>query len=181
ERLVEEIRLRAERELAEERTRTTAEETAIHEARDRKAAQLKSEGRRVAEIDGARERALTVAAAKFQARKKVYEAQETRTGEMLEQVRGLLADYTRSAEYPQVLRKMFSLATERLGKQIKVSGRAEDAAVLRSVGGKSYDETPLRIVGGLVAETTDGARRLNLSFDELLRLREDEVRTILAA
>jgi vacuolar-type H+-ATPase subunit E/Vma4 len=181
ERLVDEIRIRAERELEEERARASTEESAIHEARDRKVAQLREDGRRVAEVDAARERALKVAAAKFQARKRVYEAQEGKTSEMLEQVRGLLSDYTNSPEYPQVLRKMFALATERLGKPIKVSGRAEDAAVLKTVAGKSFDDTPVRIVGGLVAETSDGARRLNLSFDELLRLREDQVRTILAS
>jgi len=32
----------------------------------------------------------------------------------------------------------------------------------------------------LIAETPDGSRRLNLSFDELLRLREDRVRELLA-
>ena len=181
DRLIDEIRVRAERELDEERSRASSEESAIGKARDEKVAQLRAEGKRTAEIDAARERALKVAAAKFQARKRVYEAQEVKTAEMLGQVRGLLADVTTSAEYPQVLRKMFALATDRLGKQLKVSGRAEDASVLRSVAGKSFDDTPLRIVGGLVAETTDGSRRLNLSFDELLRLREDEVRTILAS
>jgi hypothetical protein len=33
---------------------------------------------------------------------------------------------------------------------------------------------------GLLAETLDGDRQLNLSFDELLRLREDRVRELLA-
>jgi hypothetical protein len=31
-----------------------------------------------------------------------------------------------------------------------------------------------------VAETPDGSRRLNLSFDELLRLHEDRVRELLS-
>ena len=46
--------------------------------------------------------------------------------------------------------------------------------------GKGFDDTPAPILGGLIAVTSDGSRRLNLSFDELLRLREDQVRTLLA-
>ncbi|MGI0130371.1 MAG: hypothetical protein ACREEC_09520, partial [Thermoplasmata archaeon] len=72
------------------------------------------------------------------------------------------------------------VATAALGRPIRISGRADDAAVLAKVAGKAFDPTPQPILGGLVAETADRSRRLNLSFDELLRLREDEVRELLA-
>jgi len=75
---------------------------------------------------------------------------------------------------------MTEVATATLGKQVRISGRAEDAAALAKVAGKAFDPTPQPILGGLVAETTDRSRRLTLSFDELLRLREDEVRELLA-
>ena len=75
---------------------------------------------------------------------------------------------------------LMTVATDSLGKQLKISGRAEDAALLAKVAGKCFDPAPLPIVGGLIAETPDGSRRLKLSFDELLRLREDRVREILA-
>jgi vacuolar-type H+-ATPase subunit E/Vma4 len=75
---------------------------------------------------------------------------------------------------------MVAVATDSLGKQVRVSGRSEDAALLAKVGGNGFDPTPQAILGGLIAETPDGSRRLNLSFDELLRLREDRVREILA-
>ncbi len=98
----------------------------------------------------------------------------------LETVRALLRKFTQGEEYPEVLRRMYALALDELGKDVRVSGRAEDAAVLRSIAGRSFDPTPASIPGGLIAETPDGARRLTLSFDELLRLREDRVRSLLA-
>ena len=180
ERLVEEIRLRAERELEEARLRTDGEESAIRAESDRRVRQLTDDGRRLAESEAARERAQKVASAKLQARKLVYEAREKKTGEMLDGVREALRDYTESSEYPLVLKRMFSLAQERLGKQIRVKGREEDASLLKGIVGKNFESTPVPVLGGLVAETPDGARRLNLSFDELLRLREDEVRSLLA-
>jgi V/A-type H+-transporting ATPase subunit E len=181
ERLVEEIRTRAERELEEEANRARLEEAEIATERDQKLQRLRDEGRRSVETEAARERTQRLASAKVQARKLVHEARERKTNEFLGEARQALADYTESAEYPQVLKRMYAVATERLGKSIRVMGRAEDASALKSVAGKAFDETPVPIVGGLIAETTDGSRRLNLSFDELLRLRESEVRALLAA
>lgn len=110
----------------------------------------------------------------------LYEAREKRLEEGLRETRALLSEYTASPPYPAVLKRMVEVATASLGRQIRISGRSEDAAVLSKAAGKAFDPTPQSIVGGLIAETTDKSRRLNLSFDELLRLREDEVREILA-
>jgi vacuolar-type H+-ATPase subunit E/Vma4 len=74
---------------------------------------------------------------------------------------------------------MVDLALRELGRSVKVGGRAEDATILRTVAGKSYDPSPRPILGGLVATTSDGHRSLDLSLDELLRLRESQVREIL--
>jgi vacuolar-type H+-ATPase subunit E/Vma4 len=181
ERLVEEIRSRAQQDLEREQTRIEAEKSKILAERDRRIAELEDEGGRLAAQESQREHAQRVAAAKLQARKMTYEAQERQLTGSLQLVRRLLSDFTRSPEYPQVLKRMCAVATEQLGKQAKVSGRAEDAAVLKSIAGKNFNDAPAPILGGLVAETTDGSRRLNLTFDELLRLREDRVRELLAS
>lgn len=181
ERLVEEIVRRGERELAEEHERADAQEQAIAADRERRARQVQEESQRIAETDAKRERAQKVANAKLQARKLVYEARERRTTEHLAIVRSMLADVTDSDEYPTILKRMYSAAVDQLGKQVRVMGRKEDAAALRAVAGKGFSDSPVPIVGGLIAETPDGTRRLNLSFDELLRLREDAVRSLLSA
>src|SRR5208282_84343 len=157
ERLIAEIRARGERELAEESRKFTAEKTRL-------------------EAD----RALRVAGARMQSRKLEYEAQERAMNASLEAVRNLLRQFTESDEYPEVLRRMYSVATDELGKEVRISGRAEDAALLKPLAGRSFDPTPAPILGGLVAATPEGDRRLTLSFDELLRLREDRVRSLLS-
>jgi vacuolar-type H+-ATPase subunit E/Vma4 len=181
DRLVEEIRLRAEAELAQETARQAAEVAGVAADRDRRTAQLRGELAKAAERDIARERAQRIAGAKLQARKLVYEAQEARMEASLAKTRDMLAAYTDSDEYPKVLKRMVAYATDALGKPLKIMGRAEDAAALKKVAGTSFDPTPQAILGGVVAETGDGARRLNLSFDDLLRLREDRVRELLSA
>ena len=180
ESLVDEIRRRGEADLAELIASRDAEGTKIVAERNRRLEALRSESARATDAEVARERAQRLAAAKLQARKLLYEARERRLLSAIGETRTLLQEYTRTPQYPFVLKRMMTVATDSLGKQLKVSGRAEDAALLAKVAGKCFDPAPLPIVGGLIAETPDGSRRLNLSFDELLRLREDRVREILA-
>ncbi len=180
ESLVEEIRRRGEADLAGLTASRDAEATKTVADRDRRIEEVRLEGARATDAEVTRERAQRLAAAKLQARKLLYEAREKRLSSAMGETRKILQDYTLSAQYPAALKRMVTVATDTLGKGIRISGRGEDAAVLARVAGKNYDPTPQPIVGGLVAETPDGSRRLNLSFDELLRLREDRVREILA-
>jgi len=180
ETLVEEIRRRGEADLASVTASRTAESAKIVADRDRQIADLRAESARQTEADIAHERAQRLAAAKLQSRKLLYEAREKRLVEGIRETRDLLEEYTRSSQYPTVLKRMMGAATDTLGKQVRILGRGEDASLLAKVAGKSFDPTPQPILGGLIAETADGSRRLNLSFDELLRLREDRVRELLA-
>ncbi|MCI4366656.1 MAG: hypothetical protein L3K08_02770, partial [Thermoplasmata archaeon] len=180
ERLVEEIRQRAEEELRAERAKAESEIAKVAVDRDRRIAEIRDESRRMAETESNRERTQRIASARLAARKLSYEAQERQMTDALAQSRGLLRAYTQEPEYPAVLKRMYALATDQLGKGVRVYGRAEDASALKSVAGKNFDDRVAPILGGLIAETSDGDRRLNLSFDELLRLREDRLRDLLS-
>jgi vacuolar-type H+-ATPase subunit E/Vma4 len=178
--LGEEIRRRGEADLAAVIASQDTESAKILAETDRRLAQVHTESARATDAEIAREHAQRLAAAKLQARKLLHEAREKRLESAIAETRALLQEYTRSPEYPAVLKRMVAAATESLGKPIRISGRGDDAALLARVSGKSYDPAPQPILGGLIAETPDGSRRLNLSFDELLRLREDQVRELLA-
>ena len=178
--LIEEIRRRGESDLAKVVAERDASALEITTERDRRLAEIRTESDRGAAADVARERTQRIAAAKLQSRKLVYEAREARLTHAIEETRTLLQDYTRSSEYPNVLKRMVDEASATLGPKIRVSGRSEDASLLQKAAGKNFDPRPQRILGGLLAETPDGSRRLNLSFDELLRLNEDRVRELLA-
>jgi vacuolar-type H+-ATPase subunit E/Vma4 len=178
--LVAEIRNRGEAELQKVEEERAAQAAKVASERDAEIASLRKESARLSEAEAARERAQRLAAAKLKARKLLYEARETRLADAVRGTRELLRAYADSDEYPATLQRMYETATSRLGKQVRVLGRAEDAEKLAKVAGKAVDPKPLPILGGLVVETLDGSRRLNLSFDELLRLREDRVRELLS-
>jgi len=180
DRLIEEIRSRSEAELRTRAAQQADQEAAVVADRDTRVAAVRAQTKRTAELEIARERTQKLASAKLQSRKLVYEAEETRMTSALGQTRELLENFTDSDEYPKVLKRMIGYATDVLGKSAKVSGRPADAALLKKLAGAGFDPTAQPILGGLVAESADGARRLNLSFDELLRLREDRVRQLLS-
>ncbi|MFZ0829980.1 MAG: V-type ATP synthase subunit E family protein [Thermoplasmata archaeon] len=179
ERLVAEIESRAQQEIASEQARFEKEQAEILADRTRRIAVIRSETLRRATQDASRERTRRIAGARLAAKKLGYEYQEARTKELLETVKTQLAAYAGSPEYPKLMKRMYAAATSRLGKDVKIRGRAEDAKLLRSIAGNGFEETAVSVTGGFVAETSDGTRRLNLTFDELLRLREDELRSLL--
>jgi V/A-type H+/Na+-transporting ATPase subunit E len=180
ENLVEEIRRGAEAELRTEQQRLSTETARIGADRDARVEEIRATSQRTAEGESQRERAQRIAAARLAARKLAYEAKERQMADALAQSKALLKAYTADPEYPQALKRMVAFATDQLGKAIKVYGRAEDAAALKTAAGKTFDDRTVPILGGLIAETPDGNRRLNLSFDELLRLREDRLRDLLS-
>jgi vacuolar-type H+-ATPase subunit E/Vma4 len=179
ERLIQEVQARNQAALAAEKRRQDDERSRILRDRDQRIEKLRSEIARQSAADGARERVQRLASAKLEARKRLFEAQERRARAEVDGVRDLLAQFTSSPEYPKVLEGMFGFAVRELGRSVKVAGRADDAALLRTLAGKSYDPAPRPILGGIVVTTADGHRALDLSLDELLRLRENLVREIL--
>jgi vacuolar-type H+-ATPase subunit E/Vma4 len=179
ERLVAEIENRTQQAIAAEQARFEKAQAEILADRARRVAVVRSEVLGRATQEAARERTRRIAGARLEAKTLGYEFQEARTQKLLEAVKAQLVQYTATPDYPKLLKRMYSTATNRLGRDLKIRGRAEDARLLRSVAGAAYDDRPLPITGGFVAETSDGTRRLNLTFDELLRLREDELRSIL--
>jgi vacuolar-type H+-ATPase subunit E/Vma4 len=180
DRLIAEIQSSGARDLAEARSQFEAERARIVADRDRRVGALKAEIARAAETTAKRERAQRIAGARMQARKLEYEARERALSGSLDSVRETLRAFTKGPEYGEVLERMYAFAADELGKDVRISGRADDAAALKALAGKSYVPDPQPILGGLIAESADGKRRLTLTLEELLRLREDRVRELLA-
>ncbi len=180
ESLVEEIRRRGEAEFESIASGRAAEESKIDAERGARVAAIREAAQRATAVEVARERAQRVAAAQLASRKLLYGAREARLTAALKETRDVLRDFTDAPEYPATLRAMLRAARSELGDSVRVSGRREDAGALAKLAGRSFDPTARPILGGLVAETPDGRRRLDLSFDELLRLRGDRVRKLLA-
>lgn len=85
-----------------------------------------------------------------------------------------LSTYTKTLEYKKVLQKMVETSKKQLDKKILVHCREEDKAVFTS---EDIDiGSSIQTLGGIIAENNDGKKEMDLTFEELLRTHEDEIK-----
>jgi V/A-type H+/Na+-transporting ATPase subunit E len=133
-------------------------------------------GKAQAAVLAQREATRISGAAKLQAKKLMFDATEKMLETNIGLLRSSLADYSDSKGYSAVLSGMFKYAKKRLGDDVKVECRADDAAALKKLGAK-IASSDLNTIGGFKAENRDGSLELDLTFEEILRNREEDARS----
>jgi V/A-type H+/Na+-transporting ATPase subunit E len=135
-------------------------------------------------MDSAKKEAVTLAqkevtktegAAKLQSKKLLFDATEKLLENNIAALGDSLAEYAASPAYVETLTRMAKYASKRLGGKIVVTCRKDDEAALKAAGAKVASGS-LNAIGGFKAESEDGSLELDLTFEEILRTREDEVR-----
>jgi V/A-type H+/Na+-transporting ATPase subunit E len=149
---------------AEIERRTEEEKLRIQENAKNQAAELSQ--REKIRIDGA---------SKLQAKKLIFDATEKMLENNLDTLRQALSDYAGSKEYAALLPKLVDYASKRLGGEINVICRQADLPALKKTG-VEVTASNLNTIGGFKAERKDGTLELDLTFEEILRGREEEVR-----
>jgi len=156
--IVGEARLERERILAEVRA-----EAEKHLARREAEAREQAERRRVQDL----------ARAELDAKKIVLAAQEEVLRTVRERVKARLA----ASSNPEALRKLLTKNASEW-KAGRVYANAKDAAAIRSAVGGNFADT-IDCIGGIVIESADGTRRLDLTYDSILAdLWNDVVREV---
>jgi V/A-type H+/Na+-transporting ATPase subunit E len=121
-----------------------------------------------------------IEAAKLQAKKIIFEAVNVKMDSIFAQIKTEIADYTKTPEYKNTLKKMALTAQRSLGKNIGIGCKEEDRSSFNDLG-VNVTKT-ISTIGGLTAENMDRTMELDLTFEELLRIHEDEIRaTIMEA
>lgn len=179
--LVKEIETQSSKEVRELEAKLEAERKAIEEQAREESGKIRSEAERRSQVEADRERARLVASAKLQAKRAIFEAREKRTLGGLEEVRKRLAALVKGPEYPGLLQSMVAQGLGVLGNDVKLLARPDDVGLLPAKMRALVDSSrPLNASGGIIVEKADGSRTLNLTFEQLLRQREDRVREILS-
>ena len=114
-------------------------------------------------------------AAKLQSKKLLFDATEKLLENNIAALKDALAELASSPSYDELLAKMAKYASKRLDGKISVACRKQDEAALKAAGAK-VASTTLNSIGGFKATSVDGSLELDLTFEEILRSREDEVR-----
>ena len=159
-----------DKELADKKSATEIKKnTAIKELQERysKEAKIKSE----------REASRIVEAGKLEAKKILFDAINKNLDSTFDVIKQELSNYTKTSEYKKVLQKMVEASKKRLDKKILVHCREEDQVVF-----KDKDialSSPIQTLGGIIAENNDVTKELDLTFEELLRIHEDEIKSMI--
>ncbi len=163
ETVIEDVLSRGRSEAEEIRRATMAErERILQDARAEGAkllAQREQDGKMAAE----RARVQALARAELESKKVVLSAQK----ELLDQVYAtVLEKLARLAESEGLVRSLLQ-AHEGEWRNGKVSCNARDTGAVRSIVGKNFGGT-IECVGGVVIDSADGSRRIDLRFETIL-------------
>lgn len=154
-------------ELAKKKAATqSSKNTSIKELQERYANEAKTKSER--------EKARIVEAGRLQAKKILFDAINANLDSTFNVIKEELKNYTKTPQYKKVLETMINSAKKRLDQKITVHCREEDRTILKNMSvtiGSS-----IQTLGGIIAENKNGTKELDLTFEELLRTHEDEIK-----
>jgi V/A-type H+/Na+-transporting ATPase subunit E len=131
-----------------------------------------------AKIKSEREYARIIEAAKLQAKKIVFDAINVNMQSAFNVIKQEIETYSKSSQYKKALETMVNSSKKKLDQNIVVHCRDEDKSHLKDMGvtiGSS-----IKTLGGIVAENKEGTKELDLTFEELLRIHEDQIKSFLS-
>ena len=160
-----------EKDLAEKKSKLQAEMNyTIKEIQERFANEAK--------IKSDREHARIIEAAKLQAKKVIFDAINANMQSAFAIIRQEVENYTKSPQYKKALETMINTSKKKLGQNIIVHCREEDKSILKELGVTANKS--IKTLGGIIAENKEGTKELDLTFEELLRTHEDQVKSFLS-
>lgn len=131
-----------------------------------------------AKVKSEREYARIIEAGKLQAKKIMFDAINENMQSAFDVIKKEVENYTKSPQYKKALETMVNSAKKKLGQNIVVHCRDEDKSVLKDMG-VTVDKS-IKTLGGIVAENKEGTKELDLTFEELLRTNEDQIKSFLS-
>ena len=129
-------------------------------------------------IKSEREQARIIEASKLQAKKIIFDAINVNMQSAFAIIQQEIEQYAKSPQYKKALETMVGNSQKKLGKNIIVHCREEDKSILKELGVTTSKS--IKTLGGIIAENKEGTRELDLTFEELLRNNEDQVKNFLS-
>ncbi|MHB8545339.1 MAG: V-type ATP synthase subunit E [Nitrosotalea sp.] len=160
-----------EKDLQERKSRLQAEmDHTLKEIQERFSTEVK--------VKSEREQARIIEASKLQAKKIMFDAINANMQSAFTVIQKEIENYTNSPQYKKSLETMVSNSKKKLGQNIIVHCREEDKSILKELGVTTSKS--IKTLGGIIAENKEGTRELDLTFEELLRTHEDQVKSFLS-
>ena len=121
-----------------------------------------------------REGARIVEAGKLEAKKILFDAINKNLDSTFDVIKKELEGYSKKPEYKKVLQKLVDYSKKTLAKKIIIHCRDEDKSAFKD---KDIEiGSTIQTLGGFIAENKEGTKEIDLTFEELLRNNEDEIK-----
>lgn len=173
ETLIGEIQERKRKDLERLDKELDEKKTTIQNKKDTTIKELQEHFDSDAKIKSEREATRIVEAARLQAKKILFDAINTNLSSAFNIVKQELTNYTKTPQYKKQLETIVNVSKKKLGPHIIVHCREEDRALLEDMD--VVIGSSIQTIGGLVIENKQNTKELVLTFDELLRIYEDEI------
>jgi len=127
-----------------------------------------------------RELVKRIGAAKLKVKRIMFEATQEMLQKNYQNLIEALKGYVNSEKYDDVLKAMLNYAKNKLGDDILIKCRLEDKAKIENYVKKSIKIEPdLNCLGGIIAIKSDQTAYLDLTFEEILRLNDEKVKSLI--
>ena len=173
DKFVTEIQNRKKNDLAELDKKLSDKKSETDAKKNSSVKDLKENYANEAKTKAEREGARIVEAGKLEAKKILFDAINKNLDSTFDVIKKELDGYSKKPEYNQVLKKLVDYSKKVLAKELVVHCREEDKSFFKD--GIQVGST-IQTLGGFIAENKEGTKEIDLTFEELLRSSEDEIK-----
>ena len=177
ETFVHEIENREKKDIENLDAELAQKKVALQNKRDITIRETQERASREAKTKSEREAARLIEAARLQAKKILFDAINTNLGSAFDVIKQELKNYTKTLQYKKTLEEMVNSAKKKIDQNVVIHCRDEDNSFLKNMG--VIIGSSIQTLGGIVAENKEGTKELDLTFEELLRTHEDEVKGLI--
>jgi len=171
---ISEIQNRKKNELADLDKKLNDKKSETNSKKNSVVKELKENYANEAKTKAEREGARIVEAGKLEAKKILFDAINKNLDSTFDVIKKELDGYSKKPEYNQVMQKLVDYSKKVLAKKLVVHCREEDKSFFKDedieIG------STIQTLGGFIAENKDGTKEIDLTFEELLRNNEDEIK-----
>ena len=171
---VDEIQNRKKNELADLDKKLNDKKSETDSKKNSAVKELKENYANEAKTKAEREGARIVEAGKLEAKKILFDAINKNLDSTFDVIKKELDGYSKKPEYKQVLQKLIVYSKKVLAKKIIIHCREEDKSFFKD---KDIEiGSVIQTLGGIIAENKEKTKEIDLTFEELLRNNEDEIK-----
>jgi len=172
---IQEIENRKKKDISIIEKQLNEKKLEIENQKTSKIQELKQSFEKDANSRSEREAARILEGGKLDAKKILFDAINKNLDSTFDIIKKDLGEYTQNPEYKNILKKMIKTSKNALGKNITIHFKEEDKSFFND-SDVTLGST-IQTLGGIIAENSDGTKELDLTFEELLRNNEDEIKT----